>query len=42
MRITESKNDRILVIIGGNHVKLLQQFIEDSGEYNLEKANKYF
>lgn len=41
-RITETKDDRILVIIGGNHVKLLQQFIEDSGEYNLEKANKYF
>lgn len=42
VRITESKNERILIIIGGNHVKLLQQFIEDSGEYNLEKANKYF
>ncbi len=41
-RITESKDDRILVIIGGNHVKQLQQFIEDSGEYNLEKAGKYF
>jgi hypothetical protein len=34
-RITESKDDRILVIIGGGHVKLLQQFIEDSGDYNL-------
>jgi hypothetical protein len=41
-RIIESKDDRVLVIIGGNHVKHLQQFIEDSGEYNLEKANKYF
>ncbi len=41
-RITESKDDRILVIIGGNHVKQLQQFIEDSGEYNLESASKYF
>ena len=41
-RITESKDDRILVIIGGNHVKHLQQFIEDSGEYNLEGAYKYF
>ncbi len=41
-RITESKDDRILVIIGGGHVKLLQQFIEDSGEYNLERASKYF
>ena len=41
-RITESKNDRILLIIGGGHVKILQQFIEDSGEYSLEKADKYF
>jgi hypothetical protein len=41
-RITQSKDDRILVIIGGNHVKQLQQFIEDSGEYNLEMAGKYF
>lgn len=41
-RITESKDDRILVIIGGGHVKLLQQFIEDSGEYNLEKSGRYF
>jgi hypothetical protein len=41
-RITESKDDRILVIFGAGHAKLLQQFIEDSGEYNLERANKYF
>ena len=41
-RIIESQDDRILVIIGGNHVKLLQQFIEDSGEYNLERAVRYF
>ena len=39
-RITESKADRILVIIGGSHVKLVQQFIEDLGEYNLERAGK--
>ncbi len=39
---TESKDDRILVIIGGIHVKLLQQFIEDSGECNLVEASKYF
>jgi pheromone shutdown protein TraB len=41
-RITESKDDRILVIIGGGHVKMLQQFVEDSGEYNLERSSKYF
>jgi len=40
-RITESPNDRILVLIGGGHLKLLQQFISDSGEYDLEKLNKY-
>lgn len=42
MRITEAKEDRILLLIGGGHVKLLQQFIEDSGEYHLERADKYF
>ena len=41
-RISELNNDRILVIIGGNHVKQLQQFIEDSGEYNLERTGRYF
>lgn len=41
-RVAESKDDRVLVIIGAGHVKLLQQFIEDSGEYNLERAAKYF
>jgi hypothetical protein len=41
-RITELKDDRILVISGAGHAKLLQQFIEDSGEYNLERASKYF
>jgi hypothetical protein len=40
-RITESKDDRILVVFGAGHAKLLQQFIEDSGEYNLERAGKY-
>ncbi|MGH9947178.1 MAG: DUF5694 domain-containing protein [Pyrinomonadaceae bacterium] len=42
MRITESKNDRILVIFGVGHTKILQQLIKDSGEYNLERAGKYF
>ncbi len=41
-RITESNEDRILVLIGSGHAKLLQQFIEDSGEYKLERAGKYF
>lgn len=42
IRITESKDDRILVIFGAGHAKLLQEFIEDSGEYELERAGKYF
>jgi hypothetical protein len=41
-RITQSKDDRILIIFGAGHAKLLQQFIEDSGEYNLDRASKYF
>jgi hypothetical protein len=41
-RITESKNDRILVIFGASHAKLLQQFIKDSAGYNLERADNYF
>lgn len=41
-RITESSEDRILVLIGAGHTKLLQQFIQDSGEYDLEIMGKYF
>ena len=41
-RITDSGDDRILIIFGAGHAKLLQQFIEDSGEYNLERTGKYF
>ena len=40
-RITESPDERILIIIGAGHAKLLQQFITDSGEYELEKVDKY-
>lgn len=40
-RVAESPNDRVLVLIGNGHLKLLQQFISDSGEYDLEKLNKY-
>lgn len=42
MRLTNSKDDRILVLIGSGHVKMLQQFAADSGEYSLEKTTKYF
>jgi hypothetical protein len=40
-RIIETGEDRVLVIIGSGHVKLLRQFIEETGEYVLEKPEKY-
>lgn len=40
-RITESPDDRILVIIGAGLVFLLQQFLEDSGDYIIENPLKY-
>ena len=40
-RITESPEDRILVIIGAGLVFLLQQFLEDSGDYIIESPLKY-
>jgi hypothetical protein len=40
-RITESNDDRVLVLIGAGHLKLLQQFALESGEYDLEKLGKY-
>ena len=40
-RITESTDDRILLIIGAGHVFLVQQFLEDSGDYIVESPLKY-
>ncbi len=40
-RITESTDDRILLIIGAGHVYLIQQFLEDSGDYIVESPLKY-
>lgn len=40
-RITELSDERILLIIGSGHVRLLQQFVEDSGYYILESPLKY-
>lgn len=40
-RITESNNDRILLIIGGGHVYLVQHFLEASGKYIVESPLKY-
>ena len=40
-RINESPNDRILVLYGAGHAKLLQHFVENSGEFDLEVLSKY-
>ena len=40
-RITESEDDRILLIIGAGHVFLVQQFLEDSADYIIESPLKY-
>jgi hypothetical protein len=41
IRITDSPNDRILVIYGVGHAKLLTQFAKESGFYNVESPLKY-
>ena len=40
-RITESTDDRIMLIIGSGHVYLVQQFFEESGDYIIESPLKY-
>ena len=40
-RITESADDRILLIIGAGHVYLIQQYLENSGDYIIESPLKY-
>ena len=40
-RITESADDRILLIIGAGHVFLVQQFLEDSADYIVESPLQY-
>lgn len=40
-RITESADDRILVIIGAGLVYLVQQFLQESGKYNVESPLNY-
>ena len=40
-RITESYDDRVLLMIGAGHVFLVQQFLEDSGDYIIESPLKY-
>lgn len=41
IRLTDSPNDRILVIYGAGHNKLLNQFAKESGFYNVESPLKY-
>ncbi|MCK4233273.1 hypothetical protein KAX75_02520 [candidate division WOR-3 bacterium] len=41
IRITESDDDRILLLIGAGHIQILKQFVEDSGYFNLESPLKY-
>jgi hypothetical protein len=41
IRITDSPNDRVLVIYGAGHAKLLNQFAAESGFYNVESPLKY-
>lgn len=40
-RLADSPNERILVIIGAGHTKLLQQFTTEAGELDLERLSKY-
>lgn len=40
-RITESDDERILLIIGAAHTFLIQQFLEDSGDYIVESPLQY-
>lgn len=40
-RITESADDRILLIICAGHVFLMQRFLEDSGIYTIENVLEY-
>ncbi|NJM54326.1 MAG: hypothetical protein HC846_13665 [Blastocatellia bacterium] len=41
IRITDSSNDRILVIYGSGHAKLLNQFAKESSFYKVESPLKY-
>lgn len=40
-KLSETPDDRILVIIGAGHTKLLRQFVNDAGEFELHKLERY-
>lgn len=41
IRLTDSPNDRVLVVYGAGHAKLLTQFAKESDFYNVESPLKY-
>jgi hypothetical protein len=41
IRLTDSSTDRVLVIYGEGHTKLLTQFAKESGFYNVESPLEY-
>ena len=41
IRITDSRDDRILTVYGSGHLKLLNQFAKESDFYNVESPLKY-
>ena len=41
IRLPSQANERILVIIGGGHVPILQHLFENSPEYKLLKVDSY-
>ncbi|HJR05995.1 MAG TPA: DUF5694 domain-containing protein [Pyrinomonadaceae bacterium] len=41
IRLTDSPNDRVLVVYGSGHLKLLTQFAKESDFYNVESPLKY-
>jgi hypothetical protein len=41
IRLTDSPDDRVLVVYGSGHTKLLTQFAKESGFYNVESPLKY-
>lgn len=40
-RLADRSDERVFVVIGAGHLKLLQQFVRDSGEFELEQASRY-
>jgi hypothetical protein len=41
IRLTDSPRERVLVVYGSGHLKLLTQFAKESGFYNVESPLKY-